>query len=55
MIRVVRPGPSRLPEPGVKKAPDTGSGSATLMTDMQDVKNHGHMTETDYSLFTVGT
>jgi hypothetical protein len=39
MIRVVHPGsrirmltfyPSRIPDPGVKKAPDPGSGSATL-------------------------
>jgi hypothetical protein len=40
MIRVVHPGsrirmltfyPSRIPDPGVKKAPDPGSGSATLL------------------------
>jgi hypothetical protein len=40
MIRVVHPGsrirmltfyPSRIPGPGVKKAPDPGSGSATLI------------------------
>jgi hypothetical protein len=40
MIRVVHPGsrirkltfyPSRIPDPGVKKAPDPGSGSATLV------------------------
>jgi hypothetical protein len=40
MIRVVHPGsqirmltfyPSRFPDPGVKKAPDPGSGSATLI------------------------
>ncbi len=24
--------PSRIPDPGVKKAPDPGSGSATLIT-----------------------
>jgi hypothetical protein len=34
MIRVVHPGlsryPSRIPDLGVKKAPDPGSGSATL-------------------------
>jgi hypothetical protein len=35
MIRVVHPGsgffyPSRIPDPGVKKAQDPGSGSATL-------------------------
>jgi hypothetical protein len=39
MIRVVHPGsrilmltfyPSRIPDPGVKKAPDPGSGSTTL-------------------------
>jgi hypothetical protein len=39
MIQVVYPGsgsririfyPSRIPDPGVKKAPDPGSGSATL-------------------------
>jgi hypothetical protein len=39
MIRVFHPGfriraltfyPSRIPDPGVKKAPDPGSGSATL-------------------------
>jgi hypothetical protein len=39
MIRVVHPGsriltfyPSRIPDPGVKKAPDPGSGSATLLS-----------------------
>jgi hypothetical protein len=40
MIRVVHPGsrirmltfyPSRIPDPGVKKEPDPGSGSATLL------------------------
>ncbi len=40
MIRVVHPAsririltfyPSRIPDPGVKKAPDPGSGSATLV------------------------
>jgi hypothetical protein len=42
MIQVVHPGsgsrililtfdPSRIPDPGVKKAPDPGSGSATLL------------------------
>jgi hypothetical protein len=40
MVRVVHPGsrirmltfyPSRIPDPGVKKAPDPGSGSATLI------------------------
>jgi len=40
MIRVVHPGsrirmltfyPSRIPDPGVKKAPNPGSGSATLV------------------------
>jgi hypothetical protein len=38
IIRVVYPGsrilvfyPSRIPDPGVKKAPDPGSGSATLV------------------------
>jgi hypothetical protein len=25
--------PSRIPDPGVKKAPDPGSGSATLLSD----------------------
>jgi hypothetical protein len=39
MVRVVHPGsriwmmtfyPSRIPDPGVKKSPDPGSGSATL-------------------------
>jgi hypothetical protein len=31
MIRVVFL-PSRIPDPGVKKLPDPGSGSATLLT-----------------------
>ncbi len=43
MILVVHPGsrirmltfyPSRIPDPGVKKALDPGSGSATLMTSL---------------------
>jgi hypothetical protein len=31
MIRVVHPGSGFLTHPGVKKAPDPGSGSATLV------------------------
>jgi hypothetical protein len=47
MIRVVHPGsrirmltfyPSRIPDPGVKKALDPGSGSATLISPQRSLK-----------------
>ncbi len=47
MIRVVHPGsrirrltfyPSRIPDPGFKKASDPGSGSATLVTKMMRIR-----------------
>jgi hypothetical protein len=31
--------PSRIPEPGVKKAPDPGSGSATLDTGIESLSS----------------
>jgi hypothetical protein len=49
MIRVVHPGfrirmltfyPSRIPDPGVKKAPDPGSGSATLSPPFSEKFNY---------------
>ncbi len=65
MIRVVHPGfwipdpdadflPSRIPDPGVKKAPNPGSGSATLQqffccifSSMFGHKNFGSESEFD--------
>jgi hypothetical protein len=43
MIRVVHPGSGILiflpiPDPGVKKAPDPGSGSAALLMHMQRIR-----------------
>jgi hypothetical protein len=59
MIRVVHPGsrirmltfyPSRIPDPGVKKAPDPGSGSATLRSSPSSTRaprdKHGNRTLT---------
>ncbi len=49
MIRVFHPGsrirmltfyPSRIPDPGVKKAPDPGSGSATLKETLKKMVIH---------------